>query len=261
MPLREEACKGKRRIAAKLIPGLLLSVAICAAAEAGERVDMQLVIAADVSTSMDAEEKALQQRGFVEAFRRPEIIEAITAGRNGRIAVTYVEWGGDEQRRLVIPWTIITNEMDSWLFSLKLEVNSPAKIHRGTSISSMLSYADYLIRSSGYKATRSLINISGDGVNNKGRDVAPVRGGVLAGGITINALPVVYGGLQGVDEEAISPESLLAYFRREVIGGPGAFAEPVAAPEQYSSAIYRKLLREISNMSEIAAITNRVPHR
>lgn len=134
---------------------------------------MQLVIAADVSTSMDAEEKALQQRGFVEAFRRPEIIEAIAAGRHGRIAVTYVEWGGDGQRRLVMPWTIITNEIDSWMFSLKLEVSLPAKIRRGTSISGILSYPDYLIRSSGYEATRSLINISGDGLNNKGRDVMP----------------------------------------------------------------------------------------
>ncbi|MEX2691052.1 DUF1194 domain-containing protein [Rhizobium mongolense] len=198
--------------------------------------------------------------GFVEAFRRPEIIEAIAAGRNGRIAVTYVEWGGDGQRRLVIPWTIITNETDSWLFSLKLEVSLPAKIHRGTSISGILSYADYLIRSSGYEATRSLINISGDGVNNKGRDLMPVRAGVLARGITINALPVVYGGLLGDEEEAISPENLLAYFRSEVIGGD-AFAEPVAAPEEYSPAIYRKLLREISNMSEIAAIGDKTRHR
>ncbi|MBB4228405.1 DUF1194 domain-containing protein [Rhizobium mongolense] len=135
----------------------------------------------------------------------------------------------------------------------------PAKIHRGTSISGILSYADYLIRSSGYEATRSLINISGDGVNNKGRDLMPVRAGVFARGITINALPVVYGGLLGDEEEAISPENLLAYFRSEVIGGPDAFAEPVA--EEYSPAIYRKLLREISNMSEIAAIGDKTRHR
>ncbi|TCU36640.1 DUF1194 domain-containing protein [Rhizobium azibense] len=249
------------RIIAELLGGLLMAATIFDVALAGELVDMQLVIAADVSTSMDAEEKALQQRGFVEAFRRPEIIEAIIAGRNGRIAVAYVEWGGDGQRRLVIPWTTITSEMDSWLFSLKLEANLPATISRGTSISGMLSYADYLIRSSGYEATRSLINISGDGVNNKGRDVMPVRAGVLARGITINALPVVYGGLPGDEEEAISPENLLAYFRSEVIGGPDAFAEPVAAPEQYSPAIYRKLLREISNMSEIAAIGDKALHR
>ncbi|MBB4273897.1 DUF1194 domain-containing protein [Rhizobium mongolense] len=260
MQVWRETSSGHRHIA-ELLAGLFMAATIFDVAVAGELVDMQLVIAADVSTSMDAQEKALQQRGFVEAFRRPEIIEAIAAGRNGRIAVTYVEWGGEGQRRLVIPWTIITNETDSWLFSLKLEVSLPAKIHRGTSISGILSYADYLIRSSGYDATRSLINISGDGVNNKGRDLMPVRAGVLARGITINALPVVYGGLLGDEEEAISPENLLAYFRSEVIGGPDAFAEPVAAPEEYSPAIYRKLLREISNMSEIAAIGDKTRHR
>ncbi|NLS03172.1 DUF1194 domain-containing protein [Rhizobium sp. P32RR-XVIII] len=253
MPVRKRACRGRRRIATKWLAGLLIANASCFPARAGDLVDLQLVIAADVSTSMDAQEKALQQQGFAKAFRRPEIIEAITGGRNGRIAVTYVEWGGDGQRRVVVPWTIIANEADAWLFSLKLEANSPAKIRQGTSISGILSYADYLIRFSGFDATRSLINISGDGVNNKGLEVEPVRAGVLANGITINALPIVYDAMQGGEEEAIAPEDLIAYFRREVIGGPGAFAEAVAAPEQYSAAIYRKLLREISNSSEVAA--------
>jgi len=117
------------------IAGFLLAFCVTASAAAGERIDLALVIAADVSTSMDPREKAMQQDGFVAAFRQPEIIDAIGSGKYGRIAVAYIEWGGDRGQRMVVPWTLLTDEADCWMFSLRLAENSPTKLRRGTSIS------------------------------------------------------------------------------------------------------------------------------
>jgi len=234
------------------IAGFLLAFYVTASAMAGERIDLALVIAADVSTSMDPREKAMQQDGFVAAFRQPEIIDAIGSGKYGRIAVAYIEWGGDRGQRLVVPWTLLRDEADCWMFSLRLAENSPTKLRRGTSISEALSFSASLLRQSGYAPDRLVVNISSDGVNSIGRDVEPVRRDLIADGMTINALVISARGQDDGDEPTLSPEALFSYFHREVIGGPGAFAMPVRSAADYPSAIYRKLLREIGGFGEIA---------
>lgn len=247
--------KGRDRYlgAAFLLAGLLLATA--SESVAAERVDLALVIAVDVSTSMDAGEKQMQQRGFVEAFRRPEIIDAICGGAEGRIAVAYVEWGGAGPQKIVVPWTLIANGVDAWSFSLKLEANVPTRLRRGTSLSGALGYASGLLRQTGYEPTRSVVNISGDGVNNIGPDLGAVRAELLAEGITINGLSIVYDKASEDGEKPLPPEELYAYFQHEVIGGPGAFAMPVTSFADYPQAIYRKLLREIGDGSpDVAAI-------
>lgn len=234
------------------IAGLLFAICMSSVAFAGERIDLALVIAADVSTSMDPREKAMQQDGFVAAFRQPEIIDAIGSGKYGCIAVTYIEWGGDRGQRMVVPWTLLKDEADCWMFSLRLAENSPTKLRRGTSISEALSYSASLLRQSGYASDRLVVNISSDGVNSIGREVAPVRRELIADGMTINALVISAQGDEDDEEPNLSPEALFSYFHREVIGGPGAFAMPVRSAADYPSAIYRKLLREIGGFGEIA---------
>lgn len=235
------------------IAGVLFAVVTASGAAAGERIDLALVIAADVSTSMDPHEKEMQQNGFVAAFQHPRIIDAIRSGRYGRIAVSYFEWGGDRGQRMVVPWTLLKDEADCWMFSLRLAENSPTKLRRGTSISEALSYSASLFRQSGYEADRMVVNISSDGVNSIGRDVEPVRKELIANGMTINALVISAQGEEDDEEPNLSPEALFSYFHREVIGGPGAFAMPVRSAADYPSAIYRKLLREIGGFGEIAA--------
>lgn len=232
-----------------IVCGLLLAAAGPAAARAETPVDLELVIAADVSVSMDREEKRLQQEGFVEAFRHPDILAAISSGTHGRIAVTYIEWGGDRQQRVVVPWTLIDGRESAHRFARRLEQSRPTKMVRGTSISSALMKSAELMLDNGFAGARYVINLSGDGTNNKGPELRDVRAALLASGITINGMPIIYEGLlEGAieDPQFESPARMLVrYFEDEVIGGPDAFVEPVRHLGDYAAAIRRKLQREI----------------
>lgn len=227
----------------------LLCAMLLPAPAGGTPVDVELVIAADVSVSMDREETLLQQNGFAEAFRHPDVLQAIGSGATGRIAVTYFEWGGDGLHRIVVPWTLIDSGESAHRFARKLETSRPARFKRGTSIGSALLKSHRLLRQSGFSGARRIINISGDGMSNKGPDLARARETLLAAGLTINGLPIVYKGHgEGMVSDprlAADPGFLIGYFAREVIGGPNAFVEPVTAVENYADAIRRKLLREI----------------
>jgi hypothetical protein len=212
-------------------------------------VDVQLVIAADVSISMDRQEKQLQQEGFARAFRHPEIVRAIQAGPLGRIAVVYFEWGGERQQRVVIPWMLIDGAASARRFAEDLEDRSPSKFIRGTSLSGALEKAAELFANSKFSGGKRVVNISGDGMNTQGREIEPVRRALVDLGITINGMPIVYKGLlDGVvrDREIPhDPQQLIDYFEQHVIGGSEAFVEPVVAMRNYEDAIHRKLLREI----------------
>jgi len=219
-----------------------------ALASDGIPVDLELVIAADVSTSMELAEKQLHRRGFADAFRSPAIIDAIAAGDYGRIAVTYMEWGGPDNQKVVIPWVVLADRAGAEGFADRLERTLPGKLRRGTSIGGALSFAARLIDANEVSGVRRVVNLSGDGTDNTDSLLANVRADVLARGITINGLPIVYELTSGETtggEASITPEALVEYYKREVIGGPGAFVEPVAAAEDLQSAIERKLLREI----------------
>lgn len=228
---------------------LLAAVAPPRLAHAGALVDVELLIAADVSISMDKEERRLQQAGFVAAFRDPDVLTAIRSGPTGRIAVAYVEWGGTGRHRLVVPWTVIEDAQSAGRFANRLERNRPATLNRGTSIGSALSKAHALFGASAVSGARRIVNISGDGVDGNAAHLAWVRDALLADGITINGLPIVYKDLlDGVISgrpAGHDPRILIDYFERQVIGGPHAFVEPVTDIGNYAAAIRRKLLREI----------------
>jgi hypothetical protein len=208
-------------------------------------VDLELVLAVDVSRSMDPGEQQLQRDGYVAAFRHPEVIQAIQSGAIGKIAVTYFEWAGAGWQQMVAPWTVIANAADAEAFAQKLSSTS-ANREFGTSISSGLFYAVGRFEGNGFTSYRQTIDVSGDGPNNSGRAVAETRDWVVGRGITINGLPIVLrpsyaDGIYGIP-------NLDAYYRDCVIGGPGAFMIAVTDPANFETAIRRKLVTEIAGL-------------
>jgi hypothetical protein len=208
---------------------------------AATEVDLALVIAVDISNSMDPEEQELQRTGFVEAFRSRAVHEAIRGGAIGRIAVTYLEWAGTAHQSVVVPWTVIADPEAAAAFTERLE---RAPIRRGprTSISGAIEFGIRMLRESGVDSLRQVIDISGDGPNNQGRIVTQARDEALGLGITINGLPIMlkrptgYWDISNLDE----------YYRDCVIGGAGAFMVPVRERHQFSEAIRTKIIREIA---------------
>jgi hypothetical protein len=233
------------------------AVALPGAAVAQTEVDLELVLAVDVSPSMDTDELHVQREGYVAAFRHPDVLMSIRSGPLGRIAVTYVEWSGPQSQTIVVPWTLIDSEQTAQAFATRLAASTHAR-YRGTSISGGLLFAAATFANDEFTSARQVIDISGDGPNNRGVPVEPVRSRITASGITINGLPIVV-------KEAFGPYSipnLDVYYEDCVIGGPGAFIIPVHEMSQLALAIRRKLLLEIAGLPPRflkASETSRVP--
>jgi len=212
-------------------------------------VDLALVLAVDVSNSMDPEEQDLQREGFVQAFRASAVHEAIRSGALGRIAVVYMDWAGAQNHRVVVPWTIIDGPESAADFAQRLD-RAPHRRGPRTSISSAIDYAVRLLDESGVEAVRQVIDVSGDGPNNQGRPVTQARDAALAKGVAINGLPIMlkrpngYWDLANLDE----------YYRECVIGGPGAFIVPVRERDQFAQAVRTKIIREIAGLADEARL-------
>jgi hypothetical protein len=216
--------------------------AIDAAARAETAVDLELILAVDVSGSMDEEEHILQRQGYVAAFRHPEVINTIMSGFIGRVAVTYVEWAGPVSQVVTVPWRIIDGK-DSAAALADILADEPIAFIRGTSISGGLEFAEGLFDDNGFEGTRRVIDVSGDGANNMGGPVEAARDQALARGIVINGLPLLlrprlyfWTDGAGLDD----------YYRDCVVGGPGSFVIPVTEKSHLARAIRRKLLLEIA---------------
>ena len=242
------ACGRRRRgsaSAARLTGGLLACLIWIGAAGAQTAVDLELVIAVDVSLSMDLDEQRLQREGYVAAFRDGQVQKAISAGALGRIAVTYMEWAGQHWQNTIIPWTVIDSPQAARAFADRLEAQ-PISRERWTSISSALQFARKLLDGSNAKSARRVVDVSGDGPNNAGPPVLAVRAALLAEGIVINGLPIMLkSGAPGFFDLA----DLDRYYANCVIGGPGAFMVPVKHVAELKEAIRRKLLLEISGLA------------
>lgn len=225
---------------------LLLFWASMAAAwdEDGIDVDVELVLAVDVSRSISPAELVIQGVGYAEALTSPEVLTAIRDGFLGRIAVTYFEWAGADMQRTVVDWTLIETEEDALAVADAIRGN-PAGTAARTSISGALIHAAARFENNGFNGTRRIIDVSGDGPNNSGPPVREVRDAVLAQGIVINGLPLLTntgpGGFQRL-------EDLDLFFRDCVIGGPGAFLIAVTSWEQFAEAVRRKLVLEIADL-------------
>ena len=206
-------------------------------------VDVELVIAVDVSYSMDPDEQALQREGYIVGLTSPEFLNALQQGAHGRIAVTYFEWAGAADQRIVVPWRLIDGPAAAKAFTDAIAAAPYRRAYR-TSISGALHFAQPLFETSGFRGLRRVIDVSGDGVNNQGDLVAIVRDTVLERGITINGLPIL---LKRPSPATMDIEDLDIYYEDCVIGGPGAFVIPIRERDQFREATRTKLVQEIAS--------------
>ena len=226
--------------------GALGLICLAGPAAAAVDVDLELVLAVDVSRSMDPDEQRLQRDGYVAAFRHPEVVQAIRSGLAGRIAVTYMEWSGPAYQQVLVPWTIVGSDAEAAAFAASL-AGVPLMRARGTSISGGLEAAAGLFATSGARSVRRVIDVSGDGPNNMGQPVASMRDAVIERGIAINGLPIVLK-TRGAYSQFNIPD-LDIYYEDCVIGGPGAFMVTVQDTSEFARAIRRKLVLEISGLT------------
>ena len=207
-------------------------------------VDLELILAVDVSGSMDFEELQVQRRGYVEALKHPEVMDAIESGIFGRIAVTMVEWAGDCSQRVVMPWRMIDTEADA-IAASDIVAAQPVDNMRGTSITGLLDYTRDMFDGNGFEGTRQVIDISGDGPNRSGGPVTAARDRTVARGIVINGLPIVLKpGIWATSN--LTPEQLEIYYEDCVIGGFASFIIGVREQEELVTAIRRKMILEIA---------------
>jgi hypothetical protein len=228
-----------------LLASLLTIAFAVSPAAADTEVDLELVLAVDVSRSMDIGEQQLQRDGYVAAFRHPEVIQAIRSGAIGKIAVTYFEWAGTGFQVPIAPWTVIANADDANAFADKLSGGTISR-ETGTSISSGLYYAVGRFDNNGFSSYRRTIDVSGDGPNNAGRPVEPTRDWVVGRGITINGLPIVI--RPSFTSGPFGISNLDKYYEDCVIGGPGAFMIAITDAANFETAIRRKLVTEIAGL-------------
>jgi hypothetical protein len=219
-------------------------------ARAAEPVDLLLVLAADVSRSVTEPKFKLQREGAAAAITHPDVVRAITAGPNRRIAICFVEWATAGQQNVVIDWTVIADNESARSFGGKL-VELPRSFSGSTSISHAIDFAVIQLERSPYKAERRVIDISGDGNNNSGRSVIDARDEALAKGITINALVILTPLSESFRPEHTNPPGgLEKYFQDNVIGGFGAFTVVAESHESFGRALTKKLVAEIAGLPQ-----------
>src|ERR687895_1325481 len=222
-------------LALRFAAALLLACSVCAPAFAQTAVDLQLVLAVDASGSVDQRRFELQQQGYVAAFRDPRVLHAIQSGATQGIAVTMVQWTGPALQIQVLPWTVIKDAATAHAFAAAIAATPRQLFSGGTSLSGIIDYAVPLMLESQFKGMRRVIDISGDGSNNRGRPAASARDDAVRAGIVINGLPIL----------ALEP-GLEHYFSGHVIGGPGAFVIAAESYETFAEAIIKKLVREMA---------------
>ena len=209
-------------------------------AQSGIEVDVELVIAVDVSRSMTPRELEIQRRGYAEALVSREVVSAIRNGLLGRVALAYIEWAGEQ--RVVVGWTLVRNRAEAQGFASRLTAKFDSALRR-TSISGAIDFAATLFEGNGFTGLRRVIDVSGDGPNNQGRPVEAARDDALARGIVINGLPLMT--REGMGSQWHLPD-LDRYYRHCVIGGPAAFVIPVLEWRHFPQAVRRKLVLEIA---------------
>lgn len=231
----------KRRTA--LAGGLATAMAGSAPAKAATEVDLQLVLAVDVSRSIDEVEAELQRRGYVEALTHDRVMDAVLSAEHKRIALTYVEWAGTHYQTVVIDWTLIDTHQAIRRFAEKLS-EAPRQSQSWTAVGAALAYSAQRYEHSGYVSKRRVIDVSGDGRTNDGPPAELVRDKLVSQGIVINGLPV----MMNRTNFGRPPDLLLdKYYEENVIGGMGSFMIVAATFDDFGKAVRNKLIREISS--------------
>jgi hypothetical protein len=238
---------GRRKVAAGLA-ALAASPALGgrARAQSAEEVDLELVLAVDVSRSVDDQEFDLQRRGYARAFSHPTVIKAIQSNGLRRIAVAFVEWSGAEFQRTVIPWTPVSDEESGALLAERI-AREPRSFWGWTSISGAIDHSVKLFGQS-FSGRRKVIDVSGDGINNSGRPAYAARDEAVSRGIVINGLVIMNDNPNPGPRGFVQPP-LDEFYREQVIGGPGAFVIAVDDFESFAYAIVNKLIKEIAGFA------------
>src|SRR4051812_40442962 len=210
--------------------------------EANPTVDVELVLAVDVSYSMDMDELALQREGYAQAIVSKEFLQALKSGPNGRIAITYFEWAASTDQKIIIPWRVIDGPETADAVANEIS-KAPIRRASRTSISGAINFAMPLFDDNPHRGLRRVIDISRDGPNNNGAPVVIARDAAVEKGIVINGLPIM---VKEPSYSTMDIDNLDLYYEDCVIGGPGAFVVTIKEREKFKEAIRTKLLLEVA---------------
>jgi hypothetical protein len=205
-------------------------------------VDVELVIAVDVSYSMDMDELAVQREGYAQAIVSKEFLQALGTGPNSKVALTYFEWSASSDQKIIIPWRVIDGPESADAVANEI-MKTPVRRGSRTSISGAIYFAMPLFEENPYRGLRRVIDISGDGPNNNGAPVTGARDAALEKGITINGLPIM---VKEPSYSTMDIDDLDLYYEDCVIGGPGSFVVSIKDREKFKEAIRTKLLLEVA---------------
>jgi uncharacterized protein DUF1194 len=205
-------------------------------------VDVELILAVDVSYSMDMDELAIQREGYAQAIVSKEFLQALKSLPNGKIAVTYFEWAASSDQKVIIPWRLIDGPETADAVANEI-MKTPIRRASRTSISGAIYFAMPLFEENPYHGLRRVIDISGDGPNNNGAPVTGARDAALEKGIIINGLPIM---VKEPSYSTMDIENLDLYYEDCVIGGPGSFVVTIKDREKFKEAIRAKLLLEVA---------------
>jgi hypothetical protein len=230
---------------------LTVTVAFPAVSSAAEQVDLLLVLAADVSRSIDSEKFQLQREGYAAAITDPRVLEAIRSGRAGRIGLSFVEWSGLTSQRVVIDWTTIRDAEQAKSFADRL-LEAPRSFADRTSISSAIEFSMAHLARAPFESARRTIDLSGDGTNNSGREVTQARDEAIAQGVTINGLVILSETPLAWNPDHTNPAGGLEnYYRTNVVGGPGAFVMAAQGFDSFGQAIVKKMIAEVAQADQV----------
>ncbi|MBW7973866.1 DUF1194 domain-containing protein [Bradyrhizobium sp. BR 10289] len=207
-----------------------------------QTVDVELILAVDVSYSMDMDELAIQREGYAQAIQSKEFLQALKLGPNGRIAVTYFEWAASTDQKIIIPWRLVDGPETADAVAAEI-MKTPIRRASRTSISGAISFAMPLFDEDPYRGLRRVIDISGDGPNNNGGPVTVARDAALEKGIVINGLPIM---VKEPSYSTMDIDNLDYYYEDCVVGGPGAFVIAIKDRDKFKEAIRTKLLMEVA---------------
>jgi len=244
--------KGIAMRISKILITLMLAGAVLnpKGARAGEDVDVLLVLAADVSRSIDAAKFQLQRDGYAAAIADPHVLDTIRSGRNGRIGIAFVEWSGIGAQRVVIDWMTVGDAASAKDFGDRL-IEAPRSFADRTSISGAIDFAMNELGQAPFQSARRIIDISGDGTNNAGRDVAAARDEAVAKGVTINGLVILSDNPMSWNPDHTNPPGGLDnYYRNNVVGGQGAFVMVAKDFNSFGQAIIGKIIAEVAQARE-----------
>ena len=221
-------------------------------------VDVELVLAVDVSYSMDMDELAIQREGYAQAIISKEFLQALKTGPNGKISVTYFEWAASSDQKIIIPWRVIDGPETADAVANEI-MKTPIRRASRTSISGAINFAMPLFDENPYRGLRRVIDISGDGPNNNGSPVTVARDAALEKGITINGLPIM---VKEPSYSTMDIDNLDFYYEDCVIGGPGSFVVTIKDREKFKEAIRTKLLLEVAGRTperRVVPVTEKEP--